>query len=110
MVDDVVGNLAAAVESLGDYGGVLVYLRVVITIEIGVTALGRVRKINVRHAAAGHLVDFAPILFDPGEVAQALLVANGHHGDFARSGSVRIWPNLKHSLFADRPLEEAQNI
>jgi len=51
-LDNVVGDLAAAVETLVDYSALLVQLREIIPVEVGEAALGGVGKIYIRKLAA----------------------------------------------------------
>ncbi len=67
---DVGGEQTAAVEALVHNGGVLSDLRVEVAIERGQPAIGGVGHVDVGHFAAGHLIHFAAVLLDPGQVAQ----------------------------------------
>ena len=71
VIDDVVGDVAAAVVALIDDGGFLADLRKVVAVEIRITAGVGVGQVDVGHAAAGQFVHLAAIVFDPGVVAQA---------------------------------------
>jgi hypothetical protein len=82
-VDDVVGDEAAFVVAFVEDQGLLVELGVEIAVEVGVAGAAGVGHVDVGDFAAGKLVDFAHVAFDPVEVAQAVFVADGDDGDVA---------------------------
>ena len=85
-------------------------LREEVAIEVGKAGAGGVRDVDVGDLAAGHLVDLAPIAFDEGEVAQALLRFDGDDGDIARSATVRIGPDMQNHLLARGAFKEAVEV
>ena len=70
VVDDVVRQLAAAVEAFIEHRALLAHLGKIIAIEIGISGARRVGQINVGQLAAAEFVHLAAIAFDPCEVAQ----------------------------------------
>ncbi len=60
-LDDVVGDLPAAIEALIDHRALLVELREVVPVEVRKSALSRIRQIDIRQFAARELIDLLPI-------------------------------------------------
>src|SRR5262249_35915664 len=73
MVDVIVCDLAAAVETLVNDDGFLVHLGEKVSLEKGVARLGGVGNIDVRDSATGRLMDFPEVPFRPGKIAQPVL-------------------------------------
>ena len=107
---DVGGQQAAAVEALVHNRGILSDLRIEVAVECGQAAVGGVRHVDVGDFPAAHLVDFAAILLDPGQVPQSALVGHGHNGYFARFGAVRIRAHTEHHGLAGEPFEKAVDV
>ena len=85
-LDNVGRQLAAAVETFVHDHRLLADLRKEVSSEVGLSAARRIGQVNVGHATAGHLVHFSPIVFDPRQVAQAVLVRNRNDRDLTRIG------------------------
>ena len=110
-VDHVVGDEAAFVPALVEHQGLLVELRVEVAVEVGVAGAAGVGHIDVGHLAAGEFVDLAPVWLDPVEIAQAVLVVDGNHGDVAGSlSAVGVGADVEHGLLAGGAVEECVEV
>ena len=81
-----------------------------VAVEVGEAGARGVRDVDVGDLAAGHLVDFAAVAFNPGEVAQAMFRLDGDDGDIARARAVGIGTDVQHDLLAGGSFEEAVDV
>src|SRR5262249_1081972 len=81
--DDVRRQSASTVEPLVDDGGFLSDLSEEVAVEVGIAAKRRVRHVDVSHGAIRHWIDFAPVVFDPGQIPQPSLAGYRHNGNLA---------------------------
>src|SRR4051794_37839161 len=70
ILDDVIGEQTAAIETLIDHGSLLVCLSKEIPVEARVAGAAGVRDVDVAEAAAAQAIDRSAIVLDPGEVSQ----------------------------------------
>ncbi len=110
IVDDVVGDLAAVIETLVEDDALLSDLREEIAIEVREPAVARIRKIHVRELSAAELVDFAPVALDPVVVAEIGLARDRHDGHVARALARRRRTDADDDLFAGRLLESGVHV
>ena len=82
-LDETIGDLSAAIETLVDDEGGLVDLAPKLAHQFGLATAAGVRNINVPHFAVGGGIDLFAIGFDPRQVAQPRLAGEGLHQNFA---------------------------
>ena len=64
-----------------------------------------VGHVDVCRLAAGELVHFAPVAFDPVNTAQAIFIADGYHGDIAGVLALGNGADVNDSLLAGGTVE-----
>ncbi len=65
VLDNVVGDVAAVVETLVDDHALLVDLREVVAVEVGEAAVSGVGQVHIAQFAVGKLVDHCFVMVDP---------------------------------------------
>ena len=105
MLDDVIGEQAAAVEALVNHRAFSVGLREEVAVEARVAAVARVGQVNVSELTIAHLIDLAAVAFDPRQIAQGVFVRHGYDCDLTRACAIRIGADFDEHLLVSFALK-----
>ncbi len=108
--DNIRGQHAAAVEPFIDDERLPADLGIEVAVEIGVSAKGCVRHINIGRSSVGHPLDITPVVFDPGKIAQGGLTADRNDCHLSCSLEFRIGTNGENDLFSRLRFKVSVNI
>jgi len=108
--DEAVGNLAAAVETLVNKQAGFPDLRAPHAHELVLAILAGIGHIDVAELSAAELLDAAPVLLDPGQVAQPFLAAQGVNQDLAGAGQDRLVIDRQQYRLVPQPLKSRPGV